>query len=233
MSNTIKVSQLPAATSPLVGDEEVMIVQSGTSRRTTAADITSSVPINLATGVTGTLPLGHGGTGQVTASAGLNALLPSQGGHGGQVLTTNGSTPSWVSAGGATTGSWPANFVGFVTVPTTATIHYVIANGLCTLFLDVDVFDSPDGGGHLLIDNLPVAVTPASQRRAHCLVFNNSLLAVPGMGVVSSLGSIEFGALSFLAVPPVTAVDLTIELSAFTTVNDIGLGAGWTLVYPL
>lgn len=39
MSGTIKVSQLPSAVTPLVGDEEVMLVQSGVSRRCTAGDI--------------------------------------------------------------------------------------------------------------------------------------------------------------------------------------------------
>jgi hypothetical protein len=39
MSTPVKVSQLPAAVTPLIGDEELMIVQSGTSRRCTADDI--------------------------------------------------------------------------------------------------------------------------------------------------------------------------------------------------
>jgi hypothetical protein len=53
--------------------------------------------VNLANGVSGTLPIGNGGTGQTTANAALNALLPSQTGNGGRVLTTDGTNTSWLS----------------------------------------------------------------------------------------------------------------------------------------
>lgn len=64
-------------------------------------------PIN----VSGTLTLGgvlgvaNGGTGQTTQAGAANAVLPSQGGHGGQFLTTDGTNASWatVSAGGGGT----------------------------------------------------------------------------------------------------------------------------------
>ncbi len=43
------------------------------------------------------VPLTKGGTGQTTANAALNALLPSQGGNSGKVLGTNATDASWVS----------------------------------------------------------------------------------------------------------------------------------------
>lgn len=52
----------------------------------------------------GTVPINAGGTGQTTANAALNALLPSQGGvTSGWVLQTNGTNTSWVaqSSGGS------------------------------------------------------------------------------------------------------------------------------------
>lgn len=49
--------------------------------------------------VTGTLPLANGGTGQTTAENALIALLPDQATHGGEFLTTDGSTPSWAAGG--------------------------------------------------------------------------------------------------------------------------------------
>ena len=52
--------------------------------------------LDLTTQVTGALPIAHGGTGQASASAALNALLPSQTGNSGKVLSTNGTNPSWV-----------------------------------------------------------------------------------------------------------------------------------------
>jgi hypothetical protein len=51
----------------------------------------------LSTGVTGTLPIANGGSGQTTATAAFNALAPSQTSNSGKYLTTNGTTASWAS----------------------------------------------------------------------------------------------------------------------------------------
>ena len=56
--------------------------------------------VNLANGVTGTLPVANGGTGQTTAGAALNALLPSQSGHSGKYLKTDGTNTSWDTPAG-------------------------------------------------------------------------------------------------------------------------------------
>jgi hypothetical protein len=57
----------------------------------------------------GTLAISNGGTGQTTANAALNALLPAQTSNGGKVLSTNGTTTSWVTqasgGNGATIGT--------------------------------------------------------------------------------------------------------------------------------
>jgi len=53
--------------------------------------------IDLASQVTGTLPVGNGGTGQTTATAATNALLPSQTSNSGKYLTTDGTNTSWGS----------------------------------------------------------------------------------------------------------------------------------------
>lgn len=50
-----------------------------------------------AANVTGTVAIANGGTGQTTASAAINALLPSQTGQSGNYLTTNGSAASWAT----------------------------------------------------------------------------------------------------------------------------------------
>jgi len=41
------------------------------------------------------LPVVEGGTGQTTANNAINAMLPSQTGHTGKVLLTNGTDTSW------------------------------------------------------------------------------------------------------------------------------------------
>lgn len=53
-----------------------------------------------AANVTGTVAILNGGTGQTTANAALNALLPSQATNSGKVLSTDGTNTSWVTGGG-------------------------------------------------------------------------------------------------------------------------------------
>lgn len=53
------------------------------------------------------IPIANGGTGQVTAQAGIDALLPSQAAASGKVLTSNGSFCSWGSfSSSAALGAW-------------------------------------------------------------------------------------------------------------------------------
>lgn len=64
------------------------------------------------------VPISAGGTGQTTASNALNALLPTQTGNSGKVLTTNGTSPSWATGPG---GSLLAtNNLGDVSSPATS-----------------------------------------------------------------------------------------------------------------
>lgn len=46
-------------------------------------------------GLASPLPIADGGTGQITANAALNALLPAQSGQSGKALKTNGTNASW------------------------------------------------------------------------------------------------------------------------------------------
>lgn len=55
--------------------------------------------VDLTTQVTGTLPIANGGTGQTTANAAFNALVPSQTSNSGKYLTTDGTNTSWATAG--------------------------------------------------------------------------------------------------------------------------------------
>ena len=89
----------------------VDVVGGSTGLTTTGGPITTSGTITLA----GVLNIANGGTGQTTATAAINALLPSQTGNSGKYLTTNGTTPSWATVSGT----------GTVT-----TVSVVSANGL-------------------------------------------------------------------------------------------------------
>lgn len=50
--------------------------------------------------LTGTIDIANGGTGQTTANAAFNALVPSQTGNTGKYLTTNGTNTSWATVSG-------------------------------------------------------------------------------------------------------------------------------------
>jgi hypothetical protein len=52
--------------------------------------------IPLTSAVTGALPIANGGSGQTTANAALNALLPAQSGNKGKALISDGASSSWM-----------------------------------------------------------------------------------------------------------------------------------------
>jgi len=86
-------------------------VSGGTTGITTSGGpITTSGTITL----DGVLNIANGGTGQTTATAAINALLPSQTGNSGKYLTTNGTTTSWatVTSSGGTVTSVDQSFTG-------------------------------------------------------------------------------------------------------------------------
>lgn len=61
--------------------------------------------VSLTTAVTGTLPIANGGTGQTTANAALNALLPSQATHAGKALISDGTNTAWTAISATAGGS--------------------------------------------------------------------------------------------------------------------------------
>ena len=107
--------------------------------------------------VTGVLGILNGGTGQTTANAALNALLPSQTGNAGTYLTTNGTNSSWLSVPATawstpgTIGSTTPNTGAFTTVSgttgtftSTLTAYRYVSGGTS---LSSGNFSLPAGGG--------------------------------------------------------------------------------------
>ena len=85
-----------------------------------------------------TVPITKGGTGQTTANAAVNALLPSQTSNSGKYLTTDGTNSSWgtVSSGTSIPSASMQMFAGAITqtvsagvVTTTAPTGWLLCNG--------------------------------------------------------------------------------------------------------
>jgi hypothetical protein len=83
--------------------------------------------INAARDVTGTLPIGNGGTGQTTQQAAIDALVPSQTSQSGKCLSTNGTTVSWQACG---SGGSVSVQVGGSAVATEDTIDFQPGTGI-------------------------------------------------------------------------------------------------------
>ena len=122
--------------------------------------------ISLTSSVTGTLPITNGGTGQVTANAALNALLPDQTGNTNYVLQTDGTDTSWAPAGSGTVTSVSLSLPGEFSVSgspitTSGTFTVTKANQNANL-----IYAGPTSGGaatpsfrSLVVDDIPNAAS--------------------------------------------------------------------------
>ena len=106
------------------------------------------------------IPIANGGTGQITANAALNALLPSQTGNAGKILKTDGTNTSWIAGGAgsvtniSTTGpitGGPITATGTIgiTQSTTSTDGYLSSTDWNTFNSKLSTISGISAGGDL------------------------------------------------------------------------------------
>lgn len=94
ITNGAATLTLPTTTDTILGRDTTDTLTnktiSGASNTLSNIDLTSSV--------TGALPIANGGTGETTAQAAIDALVPDQTGNSGEFLTTDGTNVSWAAS---------------------------------------------------------------------------------------------------------------------------------------
>lgn len=90
---TNKTLTSPTLTTPILGTPQSGNFSTGTFTWPTFNQNTTGT----AAGLSATLAIGSGGTGQTTANAALNALIPNQATNSGKFLTTDGTNTSWAT----------------------------------------------------------------------------------------------------------------------------------------
>jgi hypothetical protein len=206
-SSTTGSGNVVLATSPTLVTPALGTPSSGT--------LTSCTGLPLSTGVTGTLPIANGGTGQTTASTAFNALSPittagdlilGDGansatrlaiGANGYVLTSNGSTASWQATSGGVT-SFSAGTTGFS--PSTATSGSITLSGtLATTNGGTGLTTFTSGGAvyatstsALTTGTLPVASGGTGATTLTGVVYGNGsspFTAATGSEIATAIGS--------------------------------------------
>lgn len=232
-----KVSALVAATAASSDDYLYLVDDpSGTptSKKITVGNLEASLTLgNLA----GTLSVAKGGTGQTTATAALNALLPSQSGNSGKVLQTDGTNATWETVSGGGGGGGYATIQEEGTPLTQRTTVNFVGAGLTA------TDDAGNSRTNISVDatlnalaefnsNGLVTQTSADTFAARTITGTSNEVAVnngdgvSGNPTISLPATIDLGGKTSLEIPNSAApvVDADGEIAVDTTVADFSHG---------
>ena len=172
--NSAGVVTLLAASTGATGTVSSVALSGGTTGLTVSGSpITTSGTITLA----GTLAIANGGTGQTTANAAFNALVPSQTGNSGKYLTTDGSNTSWGTNPLGTVTSVAASVPSFLSIAGSP----ITTSGTLAISLSGTALPTTSGGTGLTSftsGGVVYASSTSALATGSALTFNGSTLRV-------------------------------------------------------
>jgi hypothetical protein len=218
---------MPTAPTPVAGDSSASIATTAFVQvaMTNVVKTTGSyadppwVTSLSTTKLVGIVSIVNGGTGQASANAALNALLPAQGTHVNQFLMTDGANTSWVAGSQTTT----MTLTGDATGTGTGTVSTVVssynggtpfgsmtsqnANSVAITGGTVTGIPTPSSGSDAANKNYVDAVTTQLSPRQSCVAATTVFLSVTYNNGSSGVGATltNAGALAAFTVDGVTS----------------------------
>jgi hypothetical protein len=195
----------------------------------------------------GTLSIAKGGTGQTTASAALNALMPAQAGNAGKFPTTNGTDVSWASISASTGNSMFYSARTSNTILTAADKHYLIEYTSGTFSQTFDPAATLGNGWWCVMNNSGSGTVTLDPNASELVNGSATYSLAPGNRVLiecdgSSLHVVAFGSAVSSAVQTASAtltsasaryqmIEVTAENQSITLPNATTMSEGDAFVF--